>query len=129
MTIKILTQEQLNRVIKIGKVLWSAFTEDERDTYYNEEGTISFFENVLYVLNLSDYTADLNQMIQFEEALAEVEIESEQTSGHEYLLHINLCLRDRLTDEDVSNLCDTIRKEFVGRIVPDGVDIPLTEAL
>ena len=69
-----LSQEQLNRAIEIGKTLWSAFTQDERDKYFDDTGTISFFENVLYILNLHEYITTLEQLILFEEAISDVEI-------------------------------------------------------
>lgn len=47
----------MNRIVELGKKVWSLLTEDERNRYYLV-GTLTFIENIVALLNINDLDWD-----------------------------------------------------------------------
>lgn len=56
-----LTKEQKNRLCKVGRRIWRMLSDDERDAYYCDTGTIGFVENVATLLHLGLCTVTLDE--------------------------------------------------------------------
>ena len=52
---KTFTQDQLNRIIEVGRRLWKSLSSEEQETYGIVDGTYGFVENVVAILHLYDY--------------------------------------------------------------------------
>lgn len=44
----------MDRIVKLGRQIWSLLTEDERERYYRV-GTLTFVENIVSLLNIDDF--------------------------------------------------------------------------
>ena len=44
----------MDRIVELGKQVWSLLTEDERERYYMV-GTLTFVEDIVSLLNISDF--------------------------------------------------------------------------
>ena len=53
----------MNRIVELGKQVWSLLTEDERERY-NIAGTFTFVENLVSLLNLNDFDWDDINMVE-----------------------------------------------------------------
>lgn len=53
----------MNRIVELGKQIWSLLTEDERERY-NIAGTFTFVENLVSLLNLNDFDWDDINMVE-----------------------------------------------------------------
>ena len=47
----------MDRIVELGKQVWSLLTEDERERYYMV-GTFTFVEDVVSLLNINDFDWD-----------------------------------------------------------------------
>ena len=47
----------MDRIVELGKQVWSLLTEDERERYYIV-GTFTFVEDIVSLLNISDFDWD-----------------------------------------------------------------------
>lgn len=47
----------MNRIVELGKKVWSLLTEDERERYYIV-GTFTFVEDIVSLLNINDFDWD-----------------------------------------------------------------------
>lgn len=50
----IITEEQIERIVELGRIIWSNLSNDERENYYYDNGTIGFVEDVLRILCLHE---------------------------------------------------------------------------
>lgn len=50
-----LTHAQEERLVQFGDHVWSTLTEEERDAYYCDNGTIGFVEDCIAMLHLQNY--------------------------------------------------------------------------
>lgn len=55
-----LTKEQTGRLITFGRRLWKTLTQEEREAYYADIGTIGFVEDVSRILHLNLCTTSLS---------------------------------------------------------------------
>ena len=44
--------EQLNRLITVGRNVWNSLTEEEQANYYYDSGTYSFVEDIMVILHI-----------------------------------------------------------------------------
>lgn len=44
----------MNRIVELGRQVWSLLTEDEREKYYMV-GTLTFVEDIVSLLNINDF--------------------------------------------------------------------------
>lgn len=44
----------MDRIVELGKQVWSLLTEDERERYYMV-GTLTFVEDIVSLLNINDF--------------------------------------------------------------------------
>ena len=44
----------MNRIVELGRQVWSLLTEDERERYYMV-GTLTFVEDIVGLLNINDF--------------------------------------------------------------------------
>ena len=44
----------MDRIVELGKQVWSLLTEDERERYYMV-GTLTFVEDIVSLLNIYDF--------------------------------------------------------------------------
>ena len=44
----------MNRIVELGKKVWSLLTEDEHERYYMV-GTLTFVEDIISLLNINDF--------------------------------------------------------------------------
>lgn len=44
----------MDRIVELGKQVWSLLTEDEHERYYMV-GTLTFVEDIVSLLNISDF--------------------------------------------------------------------------
>lgn len=57
-----ITTNEMNRLITVGRELWNQLTDDERETWACDTGTLGFVEHVQEILHI-----DLNDVDQFEQ--------------------------------------------------------------
>ena len=55
-----LTKEQTGRLITFSRKLWKSLTQEEREAYYCDSGTIGFVEDVSRILHLNLCTTSLS---------------------------------------------------------------------
>ena len=55
-------ESHINRLITVGRELWNQLTDDERETWANDTGTMGFVEHVQEILHI-----DLNDVDEFEQ--------------------------------------------------------------
>lgn len=58
MTKKITTENELNRLVTVGRELWNNLTDDERETWACDTGTLGFVEHVFEILHLDTESVD-----------------------------------------------------------------------
>lgn len=64
---KIMSKEQIGRIIRYGRRAWKLLTQEERDAYTNDVGVATFVKNVASILRVNDYYisfTDLDAVIQ-----------------------------------------------------------------
>ena len=44
----------MDRIVELGRQVWSLLTEDERERYYMD-GTLTFVEDIVSLLNINDF--------------------------------------------------------------------------
>ena len=44
----------MDRIVELGRQVWSLLTEDERERYYMV-GTLTFVEDIVSLLNINDF--------------------------------------------------------------------------
>ena len=44
----------MDRIVELGRQVWSLLTEDEQERYYNV-GTLTFVEDIVSLLNIPDF--------------------------------------------------------------------------
>ena len=44
----------MDRIVELGKQVWSLLTDDERERYYMV-GTLTFVEDIVSLLNINDF--------------------------------------------------------------------------
>ena len=56
-----LTRDQIARLITFGRKIWKSLTEQEREAYYCDHGTIGFVEDVASLLHLELCSVSLSR--------------------------------------------------------------------
>lgn len=51
-----ITEQQINRVIELGKTVWENLSNEEQERYYYDDGTFAFVDNILTILHLNHLT-------------------------------------------------------------------------
>lgn len=57
-----MTKEELTRLTEMAQTIWELLTEDEREAFYVDIGTIGFVENVANLLHINISTMLLDEL-------------------------------------------------------------------
>lgn len=98
-----MTQKELTHLTETAQTIWKRLTEDEREAFYADIGTIGFVENVAGILHMDISTMTLDE---FDELWAIVDNENK---------------------EKLNNLADELRKNVEHRL--DAALLTIVETL
>ena len=90
-----MTREELNRLAEMAQTVWKPLTDDEREAFYADIGTIGFLENVANLLHMDISTMTLDEFDELWEMVDKTE---------------------KTVTEKLNNLADELRKNVEHRL-------------
>ena len=121
-----ITEQQIDRVIELGKTVWENLSKDEQEKYYYDDGTIAFVENILSMLHLEKTIIDYAT---FDTILENVTNNVKATEYQEYLVHVNVKVKEELLAGDYYKIENAINEVLGDKLSPRGAEITLVDEL
>ena len=121
-----INEQQITRIIDLGKTVWENLSRTERERYYCDDGTIAFVDHLLTILHLDQLFIPTED---FEKLLNAITNEVKATPYNEYLIHINVKLNEELVASDYDKVENAINDALIGKISPRGAEITLVDEL